>query len=92
MATVETRTNAQGETTYRVKIRLKGKPVQSATFRRLTDAKKWATRTEAAIMENRHFTKVEAKRHTFAELADRYIQEVLPTKPKSQAKQTAQME
>lgn len=79
MANIEKRTT-EGATSYRVKVRLKGHPVQSATFERLTDAKKWAQSTEAAIRENRHFKTTEAKRHTLAELIDRYIRDVLPSK------------
>ncbi len=43
MASIEKRTTQDGAVSYRVKVRLKGKPTQSATFKRLTDAKKWAT-------------------------------------------------
>lgn len=88
MANIEKRTS-EGAVSYRVKVRLKGHPVQSATFERLTDAKKWAQATEAAIRENRHFKTTEAKRHTLAELIDRYIRDVLPTKkrPRDQAQQ-----
>ena len=92
MANIEKRTSGEGRTSYRVKVRLKGFPVQSATFERLTDARKWAQDTESAIRGGRHFKTSEAKRHTLAELIDRYIKTVLPTKPKSQAKQTAQLE
>lgn len=91
MASIEKRTTQDGKTTYRVKIRLKGQPTESASFERLTDAKKWAASTESAIRENRHFKTTAAKRHTLAELIDRYIKEVLPTKPKSKTKQTAML-
>jgi integrase len=80
MATIEKRTDATGTVTYRVKVRLKGHPTQTATFPRLTDARKWGTQTEAAIREGRHFKTTEAKRHTLADLIDRYSREVLPTK------------
>jgi integrase len=83
MASLEKRTDANGETSYRVKIRLKGYPVQSATFKRITDAKKWAVHTEASIREGRHFKYAEAKKHTVSELADRYIDKIIPTKIKS---------
>lgn len=92
MANIEKRTSREGKTSYRVKVRLKGFPVQSATFERLTDARKWAQDTESAIRNGRHFKTSEAKRHTLAELIDRYIGTVLPSKPKSKAKQTAQLE
>ena len=91
MANIEKRTTADGATSYRVKVRLKGYPVQSATFERLTDAKKWASSTESAIKEGRHFKTSEAKRHTLAELIDRYIRDVMPTKPKSAYDQTQQL-
>ena len=65
---------------YRVLIRLKGLPAQSATFARKTDAKKWAQDTESAIRDGRHFKTVEAKRHTVAEMIDRYLADVLPGK------------
>ncbi|TPQ27636.1 tyrosine-type recombinase/integrase [Methylomonas koyamae] len=80
MATIETRTTDTGEKSYRVKVRLKGYPVQSATFGRLTDAKKWAAATESAIREGRHFKTNEAKKHTFADAIDRYSADILPTR------------
>jgi integrase len=80
MANIEKRISGDGKTSYRVKIRLKGYPSQSATFERLTDAKKWAQQTESAIREGRHFKTTEAKRHTLAELIDRYCRDVLPGK------------
>ena len=89
MANIEKRVSNDGKTSYRVKIRLKGYPSQSATFERLTDAKKWTQQTESAIREGRHFKTSEAKRHTLTELIDRYIKTVLPTKPKAIKKQTA---
>lgn len=65
---------------YRVLIRLKGCPPQSATFARKTDAKKWAQDTESAIRDGRYFKVAEAKRHTAAEMIDRYIKEKISTK------------
>jgi integrase len=82
MASINKHIADDGKTTYRVRIRLKGYPVQSATFDRLTDAKKWAASTESAIREGRHFKTAEAKKHTLSDMVDRYIKDVLPTKPK----------
>lgn len=92
MASIEKRISKDGKTSYRVKIRLKGQPAESASFERLTDAKKWAASTESAIKEGRHFKTSEAKRHTMNELIDRYIRDVLPTKPKNVRIQTRQLE
>ena len=89
MASIEKRITREGKSSYRVKIRLKGQPTESASFERLTDAKKWAASTESAIRENRHFKTSASKRHTLAELIDRYVREVLPAKPKSRVNQTA---
>jgi integrase len=91
MANIEKRTTQEGKTSYRVKVRLKGYPVQSATFDRLTDAKKWASATESAIREGRHFKTAEAKKHTLAELIDRYIEREIPKKGAQAANQKTQL-
>lgn len=91
MATITERTDSTGNKSYRVEVRLKGYPAQRATFARKTDAKRWAQQTESAIREGRHFGTVEAKRHTLADLIDRYIRDVSPTK-KDGAHQARQLE
>lgn len=80
MANIEKRVASDGDVTFRVKVRLRGHPTETATFSRLTDARLWIQKTEAAIREGRHFKTAEAKRHTLAELIDRYIKEILPRK------------
>lgn len=91
MANIEKRTTKNGKITYRVKIRLKGFPTQTATFDRVTDAKRWEQTTESAIKEGRHFKTVEAKKHTLNDLLDRYIKTVIPTKIKIGKKQESQL-
>jgi len=71
MATIQKRISKDGATSYRVQIRLKGFPPESASFERLTDAKEWAKKTEANMKAGRHFGA--SKRHTFNELADEYL-------------------
>lgn len=71
MATIQKRINKDGATSYRVQIRLKGFPPESASFERLTDAKEWAKKTEAEMKAGRHFGA--SKRHTFNDLADEYL-------------------
>ena len=89
MATIEKRETEGGKTSYRVKVRMKGYPAQTATFERKTDAKEWAQDTESAIREGRHFKTTEAKRHTLDELIDRYTRDVLSKKkPEAIATQT----
>ena len=83
MATFEIRISETGHTSIRVKVRLKGRSPEFATFSRMTDAKRWAHSTEAAIREGRHFKTAEAKRHTLEEVIDRYLKEVLPLHPRN---------
>src|SRR5262249_38565044 len=78
MANIEKRNG-----TYRVKVRLKGHPTQHATFRTLTEAKRWAQSIEAAIRERRYFPATVAQQHTLADLIDRYSTDVLPHKSRS---------
>ena len=80
MANFEKRITKEGKTVVRVRVRLKGFPVETATFDRLTDAKRWASKIETDIREGRHFKTTEAKRHTLAELIDRYLRDTLPKK------------
>lgn len=78
MATIKERTDKDGKPRYTVEIRVKGYPRQTATFKRLTDAKKWVQDTESAIRNGKHFKTTEAKKHTFADAIDRYSSDVLP--------------
>lgn len=80
MATFDKHTANDGKVTHRVRIRMKGYPLQTASFDRLTDARRWAQQTETAIREGRYFKTREAQRHTLAELIERYTREVLPKK------------
>lgn len=92
MATITLRTTSDGAKSHKVEVRLKGHPAQRATFTRLTDARKWAQATEAAIREGRHFKTTEAKRHTLGDLVDRYAREFLPSKkPKTRTAQESQL-
>ena len=90
MATIKERKAKDGTARYTAEIRLKGYPPQAATFKRKTDAKKWIQDTESAIRDGRHFKTVEAKKHTLAELIDRYSKDVLSKKTKAQAKKQEQ--
>jgi integrase len=80
MAIIEERKNSKGEKSFRAKIRLKGFPIQTATFSRKTDAKHWAQQTEAAMREGRYFNYTQSKTKTMNDLIDRYIDEILPLK------------
>ncbi|HEU4923964.1 MAG TPA: tyrosine-type recombinase/integrase, partial [Burkholderiales bacterium] len=68
---------------FRARVRIKGSPPQTAVFERLTDARRWAQQTEAAIREGRHFKTTEAKKRTLGELIDRYARDVIPQKKRN---------
>jgi integrase len=78
MADIQERISKSGVKTYTARVRLKGYSTQTATFKRLTDAKKWVQNTESAIREGRHFKTVEAKKHTLGDMLDKYIKDKLP--------------
>jgi len=80
MATFDRRLDKDGKYVHRARVRRKGYAPQVATFHKLSDARKWAQVTEAAMLEGRHFKTTAAKSHTLADLIDRYIHEVLPQK------------
>jgi integrase len=80
MARIKTRTATDGTIRYTAEVRLKGYPAQTATFKRKTDANKWIQDTESAIREGRHFKTAEAKKHTVAEMIDRYLSTAKLTK------------
>ncbi len=88
MASIRKRTNKDGSLSYRVEVRLKGAPPERATFKRLTDAKKWARNTESAIQEGRFFKSTESRKHTLSDAIIRYQESVLPGK-KGEKKQKA---
>lgn len=80
MATIETREGTKG-VRYRAVVRLEGQ-VQRATFRTKSEAKKWAARIEAGIVEGKHLPAPEAKRKSVADLVERYERTVLAGKRK----------
>jgi len=73
MAWIQTRRKKNGKETHTATIRLKGLPAQTATFDRLTDARKWSHSMESALREGRLSSSIEAKRHTLSEVIDRFL-------------------
>ncbi|MCX6995471.1 MAG: tyrosine-type recombinase/integrase [Chlamydiae bacterium] len=83
MQGIEKRINKDGSSTYRARVRIKGHPSVSESFSSLALAKKWKRNTESAIEQGRFQFSSQEKKHTLAELVDRYIEAILPTKPKN---------
>jgi integrase len=84
MASIVKRT-ARGKVVYGVRVRRKGQPLLTATFERLTDARQWAQRMEAAVSENRAAPGNAARKYTVSDLIERYLASVLPLKRPSTA-------
>lgn len=61
-----------GKISFRVQVRVKGWPSQSATFRNRRQALQWGASRDAAIREERYFPQARAQRTTFADVARRY--------------------
>ncbi len=83
MATIDERKSEDGKKSFRVRVRLKGARMEVKSFRRLTDARKWAQDTESAIREGRYLKNVESRKRTIAEALERYSETILPQKKKS---------
>jgi len=76
MATFEKRISENGNISYRAKVRRKGH-TSTATFKRLTDAKRWATQVEADIDQGSYFKQQESQRRTLSDAINRYCEEVV---------------
>lgn len=80
MATIERRERKTG-VVYLADVRIRGFPRQKKTFRRLTDARNWAQRTEAAIRDGEFRNVIKtAKSKTLKNVIERYRADVLPHK------------
>lgn len=82
MPNIRVRENKNGEKRYLVRIRLHGHPAVIATFSRLTDARRWAEKTEDDIRTGRYFKAAEGKKHTVGEAIDRYLITLAQRNPK----------
>ena len=79
MATIHRRVTRSGHVRYRVQIRIKNQPWVSATFRKRSDATKWARETEPAQITGAYVPIQAPLRYRFSDAVDRYRRGVLPT-------------
>ena len=91
MASIHKR-EKNGKPSYTAKIRIKGHKPVFKTFDRLTDARDWAAKTETEIKEGLYKNIIEAQRHTFTELVERFKRDVVPRKPKVGKEYARQLE
>ncbi|WP_085441695.1 tyrosine-type recombinase/integrase [Magnetofaba australis] len=75
MASISKRTGK-----YRVLIRRKGQPPLSQTFLKRTDAEAWARKIESELERGLFLDISSAKTTPFSQVAERYTQEILPSK------------
>jgi integrase len=92
VANIQERIGKDGTAKYRVQIRT-GRKYVTRTFRRKTDADRWARDTETDMGRGLYQQTVESQKHTFGDMVDRYVGNVLPAKsPSTSRAQVQQME
>jgi integrase len=84
MATIQKRKLSNGQHSYRVMIRTNdGLGDVSKTFPTHGEAKDWGIQQEALRRQGLYFPEQIKKKHTLGDLIDRYIELILPCKPKN---------
>lgn len=91
MAEIKKRKRKNGEWSYTASIRIKGCPSLTATFKRKTDALEWVAENELPMKRGKHIKNSNAKKHTVAELIERYIETELPNRKSDQGKYNMQL-
>ena len=82
MASITKRDNGQ----WQVKVRRKGWPAQSATFRTRKLAENWAHRIESEMASGHFVDRSEGQRTTLGELIDIYLHDVTDKRPGEQSR------
>ena len=85
MAWIQERKKKNGKITYTVTVRIRprrgGKPVlKTATFDSIRRAREWAKGEEYKIKEGKYSKNTELDKYTFADMIDRYLEDVMPGK------------
>jgi integrase len=80
---IDKRTHKDGTVFYRARVRIKGHPVLIQSFASKTLAMKWKRDAESAVEQGKYEYVKPGSKNTLAELIDRYIERVLPSKPKN---------
>lgn len=83
MAAIEKRTSKHGETSYRVKVRLRGEAPRSRTFKRMTDARAWAAKVESDLGHGVFVPTTADRRRSLSDLIAKYITDYLPVKARN---------
>jgi integrase len=84
MATIQKRKKKDGTYSYRIMIRQSdGFPTAYKTLPTLQEAKDWSKQEEARRRQGAYFPEQSQQKKTLADLIDRYLTIILPTKPKN---------
>ncbi|MFZ4877041.1 tyrosine-type recombinase/integrase [Janthinobacterium sp. Mn2066] len=75
----------KGEGQYHVQIRKRGYPIQTKTFTKEIDAKRWATIIESEMERGVFVSRTEAEATLVKDVLQRFATEVLPTKRSEQS-------
>ncbi len=78
MAVIDERIGRNGQPVYRVRVRIKGKPIESRTFTRKTEAKEWARSREETLKSEVNFGAAAHSKKPLAELIDQYVRLEVP--------------
>ena len=79
MAAINVHKAKNGTISYRVRVRVKGQPLQTASFPDIKSARKWATMVEGQAIAGKHFPQKKPQ-HSLSELIDKYLTTVMPKK------------
>lgn len=76
--------NKNGSYSYRAQVRLNdGLPMQSKSFPTLVEARTWKAQEETKRRQGMYFPTMTSKQNKLDALIDRYIEKILPSKPKN---------
>lgn len=81
MGSIREVTKKNGEKSYHAEVRLRGSPPQRKVYRTKTRAKEWIQDTEAAIRDGRFKNQSVSRKHTVANLIDRFTAHSIPKHP-----------
>ena len=77
---IETRVGKSGNKSFRARLRLKGYPEQSKSFKHKADARAWLIETESRLTNGENLP-TDGKKKTVTDLIQRFIGHSLPHKP-----------
>lgn len=81
MGSIREVTKKTGEKSYHAEVRLRGSPTVRDSFRTKTQAKQWVQDTEAAIRDGRFKNQSVSRKHSVADLVDRFAANSIPKHP-----------